>query len=137
MTRTALLCFFWFSFVKLFLTKFIEKYFLYEKSPRKGAFHIRLFCFSGLYANASAENFRIGIRGFAQKTLIVGANGEEGRIHARKLPRVFEDFVPAEVYDHVHLLVEIICYLFLNGCNVVFLLYHNLMIDKANGIYTC
>ena len=45
---------------------------------------------------------------------------------------IFEDLVSAEVYNHIHLFVEIIRNLFFDGCDVVFLLYHRLMIDKAD-----
>lgn len=137
MRLAAALCVFCFSFAMLFLTEFIEKYFRHEKSSLQGAFCFELFSFPRFYANASAQHFRIGIGGFPQESLIVGTDGEEGRVHARKLPRIFEDLVSAEVYNHVHLFVEIIRNLFFDGCDVVFLLYHRLMIDKAEGIYTC
>lgn len=110
--------------------------FLIYKSPRHRGFFVCLFCFSELHADASAQNLRVGIGGLSQKALVVGSDGKERRIHARKLPRVFENLVSAEVDDDVHLLIEVIGYLFFDCGNIVFLLYHRQMIDKAKEIYT-
>ena len=92
--------------------------------------------FRGLHLHAPAEHFGIGIGSLSQKVLVVGADGEERGINARKLPAIFQNFVPAQIYGHVHLRAEVIGDRLFNGLNVVVPLYHVRMLDTYAVFYT-
>ncbi len=92
--------------------------------------------FAGLYFHAAAKDFRIGIGGLSQKVFVVGLYGEERGIHSRKLPRIAQNLVSAEIYHNVYLFVEIIGNRPFDRADIVFLLDHGLFIANSRVSYT-